>query len=176
MQLKRQEQNNFSDLINRTAHCPKALFSAINSVLNPAIAPPSDSTSLTCEGFLNFFVSSCTFDSFDHVSLPVRTDLVKHMKSSSTPFQSISLSKGCVPSCFKHAVVSPLIKKNSLEVTELNNFHFHLHFHLISNLPFLSKVLEKVVLTQITPFCGRMISWTNSNLVSELVIVQRPLW
>ncbi len=101
----------FSDLINRTAHCPKALFGAINSVLNPAIAPPSDSTSLTCEGFLNFFVSSCTFDSFDHVSLPVRTDLVKHMKSSSTPFQSISLSKVCVPSCFKHAVVSPLIKK-----------------------------------------------------------------
>lgn len=82
-----------SDLISRTAHCPKVLFSKINTVLNLTIAPLTDSTSNTCKEFLNFFLrkikliredivssnivlaapksSSCIFDCSDLVSLPV---------------------------------------------------------------------------------------------------------
>ncbi len=44
------------DLISRTAHCPKVLFSTINTVLNPVIVSPIDSISHTCEDFLNFFI------------------------------------------------------------------------------------------------------------------------
>lgn len=180
----------FSDLINRTAHCPKVLFSTINTVLNPSIAPLLDSTLYTCEDFLNFFVSkiehirkdivpssivlevpmlsSCIFDSFDHVSLPCLANLVKNIKPSFTSLDAVppqflkagfktmgpsilsivnsSLSNGSVPSCLKHAVVSPLLKKPSLAATELINFR------PISKLPFLSKVIEKVVFSQIAPF------------------------
>uniref|UniRef100_A0A8C2HQN3 Reverse transcriptase domain-containing protein n=1 Tax=Cyprinus carpio TaxID=7962 RepID=A0A8C2HQN3_CYPCA len=113
-------------------------------------------------------LSSCIFDSFDHVSLTFLANLVKHIKSSSTSLDAVppwflksgfktmgpsilsivnsSLSNGSVPSCLKHAVVSPLLKKPSLAATELINFR------PISKLPFLSKVIEKVVFSQITPF------------------------
>ncbi len=57
-----------------------------------------------------------------------------------------SLETGIFPSCFKHALVYPLLKKPSLDPSVLNNFR------LISRLPFLSKVLEKVVSTQLIAF------------------------
>jgi exonuclease III len=55
-----------------------------------------------------------------------------------------SLSSGSVPDDFKTAIVKPLLKKSSLDPNELNNFR------PISNLPFLSKILEKVVLHQLS--------------------------
>ena len=42
------------------------------------------------------------------------------------------------------AVITPILKRPSLCVTTLGNFH------PISNLPFLSKVIEKVVATQLS--------------------------
>jgi hypothetical protein len=73
---------------------------------------------------------------FDHVDeiLPVITGIV-----------NCSLSTGIVPTDFKTAVVKPLIKKSSLDQNELKNYR------PISNLPFLSKVLERIVLHQISP-------------------------
>lgn len=44
---------------------------------------------------------------------------------------------------FKHAVVRPLLKKSNLDPADPSNFR------PISLLPFLSKVMEKVVLTQL---------------------------
>lgn len=113
-------------------------------------------------------LSSCIFDSFDHVSLPCLTNLVKNIKPSFTSLDAVppqflkagfktmgpsilsivnsSLSNGSVPSCLKHAVVSPVLKKPSLAATELTNFR------PISKLPFLSKMIEKVVFSQIVSF------------------------
>ena len=51
-----------------------------------------------------------------------------------------SLTTGIVPRDLKIAVVKPLLKKPSLDKNLLKNYH------PISNLPFLSKILEKVVL------------------------------
>ncbi len=48
-----------------------------------------------------------------------------------------SLSSGVVPASFKHAVIQPLLKKNSLDPFNMSNFR------PISKLSFLSKVLEK---------------------------------
>ena len=51
-----------------------------------------------------------------------------------------SLSTGIVPRDLKTAIVKPLLKKPSFDKNLLKNYH------PISNLPFLSKILEKVVL------------------------------
>ena len=53
-----------------------------------------------------------------------------------------SLSCGVVPQCFKHALVKPLLKKANLDPNCLSNYR------PVSNLPFLSKVLERIVLKQ----------------------------
>uniref|UniRef100_A0A803SNL8 Reverse transcriptase domain-containing protein n=1 Tax=Anolis carolinensis TaxID=28377 RepID=A0A803SNL8_ANOCA len=57
-----------------------------------------------------------------------------------------SLEQGGFPSYLKQAVVRPLLKKVSLDSTVLNNFR------PISNLPFLGKVLERVVASQLQGF------------------------
>lgn len=54
-----------------------------------------------------------------------------------------SLVTGYVPQSYKVAVIKPLLKKPSLDPDVLANYR------PISNLPFLSKVLEKVVVTQL---------------------------
>lgn len=50
-----------------------------------------------------------------------------------------SLRQGYVPSYFKHTKVIPLFKKNNLDVNSVSNYH------PILKLPFIGKVLEKVV-------------------------------
>ena len=57
-----------------------------------------------------------------------------------------SLATGIVPTYFKQAVVQPLLKKANLDTTVLANFR------PISKLPFISKILEKVVLLQLQEF------------------------
>jgi hypothetical protein len=56
---------------------------------------------------------------------------------------NLSLTEGCFPSSFANAVVHPLIKKSSLCPNDLTNYR------PISNLNFLSKILERVVANQI---------------------------
>ena len=55
-----------------------------------------------------------------------------------------SLLTGVMPLCFRKAVISPLLKKPNLDPNILKNYR------PVSNLPFLSKVIEKVVAAQIT--------------------------
>uniref|UniRef100_A0A8D0A4W1 Reverse transcriptase domain-containing protein n=1 Tax=Sander lucioperca TaxID=283035 RepID=A0A8D0A4W1_SANLU len=66
--------------------------------------------------------------------------------SSLLTFFNSCLSLGSVPAAFKHAVVRPLLKKPNLDPTVLSNFR------PVSHLPFLSKVLEKVVFIQLQAF------------------------
>jgi len=55
-----------------------------------------------------------------------------------------SITSGVVPRCWKTAIVLPLIKKPGLDAELLKNYR------PVSNLPFLSKVLEKVIAQQLT--------------------------
>ncbi len=57
-----------------------------------------------------------------------------------------SLSLGYVPKTFNLAVLKPLIKKPQLDPKDLVNYR------PISNLPFLSKILEKVISSQLYSF------------------------
>jgi hypothetical protein len=68
-------------------------------------------------------------------SLPVITDIVNS-----------SLSSGVVPSSFKSAVVTPLLKKPGLDPEALKNYR------PVSNLGFLSKVLERAVAEQLQSY------------------------
>lgn len=56
------------------------------------------------------------------------------------------LVSGTVPVFLKHGVVQPLLKKPNADINCLNNYR------PISKLPFLSKVLERVVLSQLLSF------------------------
>jgi hypothetical protein len=55
----------------------------------------------------------------------------------------MSLRSGVVPSVFKTALVTPLLKKPSLDHEVLKNYR------PVSNLPFISKILEKVVASRL---------------------------
>ncbi len=56
------------------------------------------------------------------------------------------LCTGSVPTAFKVATVTPILKKPSLDSSVLNNFC------PISVLPFISKILEKIVFDQLQSF------------------------
>ncbi|CAC5425467.1 unnamed protein product [Mytilus coruscus] len=74
---------------------------------------------------------------------PVPTKLLKpcvdHLLPTITDIVNTSLSELCVPLSFKQAVVIPLLKKPSLDK------EVHKNYRPVSNLPFFSKTLEKVV-------------------------------
>lgn len=57
-----------------------------------------------------------------------------------------SLETGIFPDARKTAIVKPLLKKHNLDPTVLSNYR------PISNLPFLSKILEKAILKQLDEF------------------------
>lgn len=78
---------------------------------------------------------------------PVPTWLVKEHCSLLSPFIALlfneSLSTGYFPNKYKHAMVFPLLKKNNMDANELKSFR------PVSNLPFLSKLLEKAIQTRL---------------------------
>ena len=78
---------------------------------------------------------------------PMPTYLLKNCLEELLPcitnIINASLCTGVVPEIFKVALVKPLLKKNGLDTEILKNYR------PISNLQFLSKILEKVVLKQL---------------------------
>ncbi len=146
-----------------SAVCENFLHFFIDKVISTraVISPPSNDPSVSV-------LCSAVFDKFELVTLSVLHDIVGHLKPSGSPYDAVpprfvkevfptvgpsvlavvnsSLSSGVVPGNFKHAVVQPLIKKPGLDPTELANFR------PISKLSFLSKVLEKIVYSQLMAY------------------------
>ncbi len=100
---------------------------------------------------------------------PVPTKLLKELPVAEEPLLNInsSLSLGHVPKAFKLAVIKPLIKKPQLDPSEQPNYRS------ISNLPFMSKILEKVVSAQLCSFLQKKISVKNFSQVSGPTIAQK---
>ncbi|XP_070556630.1 uncharacterized protein [Ptychodera flava] len=75
------------------------------------------------------------------------TNYIKKFASVLAPFIThlfnASLSSGVVPSHFKSAIIRPLLKNPDLDPNSLRNYR------PVSNLPFLSKLLERVVASQL---------------------------
>ena len=84
---------------------------------------------------------------------PLPTFLIKEcidiILPSITKFVNFSLSEGLVPDGFKKAVVTRLIKKASLPVEDLKNYH------PVSGLSFISKLVEHVVAKQLVDHIHR---------------------
>ena len=71
-------------------------------------------------------------------------DSIAVLASYITSLFNISLTNGYLPTQWKNAIVKPLIKKAGLDETLTSNYR------PVSNLPFLSKVLERIGLRQLT--------------------------
>ena len=81
---------------------------------------------------------------------PIPVSLMKRIINSITiPIVKIindSLNSGYVPTQLKHAIVNPILKKNKLDINDLNNYR------PISQLPTIAKLLEKVVYFQLNNY------------------------
>lgn len=88
-------------------------------------------------------VKSCSLDAvptflvreFVDVLLPYLTSMV-----------NASLAQGRLPTSQKHAIVTPLLKKTGLDTADMANFR------PVSNLSFMSKVVERAVASQLTEY------------------------
>lgn len=84
---------------------------------------------------------------------PIPTQWVKYAAEDLCPVMlrivNASLSQGVFPQCFKTALISPHLKKPSLDAEDPMNYR------PISNLSFLSKVLERTVCIQLTDHLNR---------------------
>jgi hypothetical protein len=125
--------------------------------LNSIITPPiTVSTIPSCDSSLTAF-DPVTDDDVNRVIMesatkscrldPIPTWMLKESLDVLSPVITAiinkSLSTGIVPSSFKIAHITPLLKKSNLDPENLQNYR------PIANLPFIFKVLERVVATQI---------------------------
>lgn len=131
--------------------------SSVRALISPPAYDPSVSVPCTA-----------VFNQFEPVTLSFLQEVVGRLKPSGSPNDAVpprlfkevfhtigpsiilvlnsSLSTGVVPKNFKHAVVQPLIKKPGLDPAVPANFR------PISKLPFISKILEKLVHGQVMAF------------------------
>ena len=86
----------------------------------------------------------------DPIPTSLLIDCIEELLPLITNIINRSLSSGTFPNIFKHAIVTPLLKKSTLDPNVLKNYR------PISNLSFLSKIIEKIILSQ-------LIDYLNSN-------------
>ena len=79
----------------------------------------------------------------DPITTPVLKSCLDVLVTPITSIINTSLRLGVVPDIFKSALVKPLLKKPNLDKENLKNYR------PVSNLPFLSKILEKLILKQL---------------------------
>ena len=108
------------------------------------------------ECILNSAPKSCELD-----PIPSKL-LIECLDSILTDLFNSSLASGIFPQCFKSALVTPILKKRCLDHNDLNNYQ------PVSNLCFIAKILEKLVLSQVS-------SYLNShNLCNTCQSAYRP--
>jgi hypothetical protein len=97
---------------------------------------------------------------------PLPTSLLKENAATLSPFLTElfnrSLLQGAVPSAFKSAYITPLLKKPDLDPAESKSYR------PISNLSVLSKTLERLVARQLLDYL------TAANLLPDLQSAYRP--
>ncbi len=150
--------------------CPSPLLSAqdLHDSFIRKVNEVSEATSVSSPPVFSLCDPSCHFSDFQPVSNDCITRIVQSLpnKSSSrdplachflkacidliAPFLVFlfngSLQSGIFPSSWKHAIVTPIPKKGKSDLLDTSSYR------PISNLPLLSKVLEKVVSFQIRSY------------------------
>ena len=112
---------------------PKTVFTQVTQDAIRKIISKSPTKSCLLDPLPTFLIKECI-----DILLPSITKLV-----------NFSLSEGLVPDGFKKAVVTPLIKKASIPVEDLKNYH------PVSGLNFISKLVKCVVAKQLVDHIHR---------------------
>ncbi|XP_056016888.1 uncharacterized protein LOC130053569 [Ostrea edulis] len=123
---------------------------------NPLVEPPALGVETKLSHFQHITVDEVTkmirssVNNFELDSMPTCTSLVKQEVTAFAPvITSIinkSLESGSFPTSFKRAIVTPLLKKASLDPDIPKKYQ------PVSNLAYISKVIEKVVAAQIQTY------------------------
>lgn len=102
---------------------------------------------VTCEDVMHLIkkspLKSCIIDP---IPAPVLKDCLDILLPTITKIINLSLDSGSVPDKFKVAMLTPIIKKPKANHEEFSNFR------PVSNLPFISKLIEKAVATQLNNY------------------------
>ena len=156
------EANDDAELADRFSEFFEAKIRKINDSLNVGDMDTCDPMNIALSQSQN------TFDDFGRITTdelrkvimespskscaldPLPTPLLKLCVDELLPSISIiinkSLSSGYMPKQFKEAIIIPIPKKANIK--ELTNFR------PISNLPFLSKVIERIVIDKLSEYCS----------------------
>ena len=118
-------------------HVTSTLFTGITVATFSSFEKVSQLTVKEC--ILNSAPKSCELDPIPSKLL---IECLDSILPSLTDLNNSSLASGIFPQCFKSALVTPIIKKRCLDHNDLSNYR------PVSNLCFIAKILEKLVLYQ----------------------------
>ena len=160
----------FSDFFNdKIVNIRKGLDSLPHSSASPFPDKPFTGTPLTSflsvtQDTLRKIISSsapktCELDS---LPTPLLCEFLDDILPLLTDIVNKSLTSGSFPEIFKTAVVKPLLKKPSLDPNDLKNYR------PVSNLSFISKIIEKIVLSQLSAHLS------SNNLWNPFQSAYRP--
>ena len=189
--IKKTKIDYYSGIIQESSNNPRCLFNTVNKLLYKDV-PVEYPSGCASDGdlankFIDFFgkkitvlrnsldstsdivvesdaiVHQCALSCFKSVTLSDVSELLGRMTIKSCPLDPVpasvlkrSLNLATFPDCFKLALLNPLLKKPTLHVEVLSNFR------PISNLMFISKLIEKVVASQ-------LINHISSNGLDEIL-------
>ena len=134
-----------------------------NNIVDPLISFNKVSECYVNEIIHRSPASTCELD-------PLLSHLMKRISDQCVPtvctIINKSLMEGICPVTYKHALITPLIKKPGLPLVFSN-------YRPVSNLTFLSKVLERIVASQTLDHFARMNYLNHSNQHTSNVTAQK---
>ena len=113
-------------------------------------------------------VKECTLNSapkscdLDQIPSKLLIECLDYILPSLTDLFNSSLESGIFPQCFKSALVTPILKKRCLDHNDFNKYR------PVSNLCFIAKILEKLVLSQVSAYLN------SHNLYNTCQSAYRP--
>ena len=141
---------------------------ASEHVTSTLVTGTTAATFSSFEKVSQFTVKECILNSApkscepDPIPSKLLIECLDSILPSLTDLFNSSLATGIFPQCFKSALVTPILKKRCLDHNDLNNYR------PVSNLCFITKILEKLVLSQVS-------SYLNShNLYNTCQSAYRP--
>ena len=147
--------NYFNDKItNLCANIPSTFDATFCHSSHPSSIPSqlSNFSPATSDEIRKLILSSTDAScSLDIIPTKLLKSCIDALVAPITHLINLSLSEGVFPEMFKCAVVSPLLKKQSLPKDELSSYR------PISNLNFVSKILEKVLYSRL---CAHLASFS----------------